>query len=74
MEIDYNIHDILDYSSQIVEAISILHESGIVHRDLKPENFLVKKENGHSILKVIDFGESVLMNSPFDEKECSRRI
>ena len=35
---------IVDFSSQIVEAVSILHQSGIIHRDLKPENFLVKKE------------------------------
>ena len=72
-EIQENIpvSDAIEYSSQIIDAISILHESGIVHRDIKPENFLVSKEEDKKILKIIDFGESVLTDQPFNEELSS---
>jgi serine/threonine protein kinase len=43
------------YISQVVKAISHLHERGIVYRDLKPENLLVDE---HGNLKLADFGLS----------------
>ena len=62
MQEGISLENVLDYSSQIIEAISILHESGIVHRDVKPSNFLISEEGEDNVLKIIDFGESVLMN------------
>ncbi|KAK9054497.1 hypothetical protein SSX86_025575 [Deinandra increscens subsp. villosa] len=41
------------YTSEIVSAVSHLHERGIVHRDLKPENILMDAD-GHVMLT--DFG------------------
>ena len=43
------------YGSEIVKALSLLHDRGIVHCDLKPDNLMVG-ENGH--LKLTDFGLS----------------
>ncbi|KAI3726927.1 hypothetical protein L1987_66734 [Smallanthus sonchifolius] len=41
------------YTTEIVSAVSHLHERGIVHRDLKPENILMDAD-GHVLLT--DFG------------------
>jgi len=41
--------------------MNILHTSNIVHRDLKPENILVETVGTNQKLKIIDFGESSLI-------------
>lgn len=46
-------HDIIDYSTQIAQALKSAHASGIVHRDIKPQNILIDK---HGLCKVTDFG------------------
>lgn len=46
-------HDIIDYSTQIAQALKSAHDSGIVHRDIKPQNILIDK---YGLLKVTDFG------------------
>jgi serine/threonine-protein kinase len=44
---------------QACEALAAAHANGIIHRDIKPENlFLVKREKGLPIIKVLDFGVS----------------
>ena len=46
-------HDIIDYSTQIAQALKTAHQAGIVHRDIKPQNILIDK---YGLLKVTDFG------------------
>jgi serine/threonine protein kinase len=42
---------------QIAQGLSVAHRRGILHRDLKPENIkLLKGEDGHTHVKVLDFG------------------
>lgn len=45
----------LSIVSQILDALSGLHESGLVHRDIKPENVMLSREGE---VKIIDFGLS----------------
>lgn len=49
------------YSSEIVSALSHMHNLKIIHRDLKPENILLS-ENGHILIS--DFGSSKLLDVP----------
>lgn len=49
--------DILRHASEVADALATAHSRGIVHRSIKPTNiFLVKKLNGMSQAKVLDFG------------------
>jgi hypothetical protein len=47
--------------SQILDALSVLHECNIIHCDLKPENVLLKGLDSGEI-KVIDFGSACFEN------------
>jgi serine/threonine protein kinase len=43
--------------SQVARALSQAHGEGVLHRDLKPANvFLTKDEDGHLLVKLLDFG------------------
>ncbi len=43
----------VDWMSQLLDAISYLHDKGIRHRDIKPANLLIDLQG---TLKVVDFG------------------
>lgn len=69
----------MNVCQQIVEGVNILQESGIVHRDLKPENILIEPNNskdphGFRKIKIIDFGESSLVQDKFKGKTCEEDI
>lgn len=46
---------------QMLSAVVFCHKAGIVHRDLKPENTLYATNKPDSIIRVIDFGTSILV-------------
>ncbi|KAL3931666.1 MAG: hypothetical protein SGBAC_011204, partial [Bacillariaceae sp.] len=49
---------------EVVSAISFLHGIGLVHGDLKPENLMLSQAHESSIIKVVDFGCSELVDQP----------
>jgi serine/threonine-protein kinase len=51
--------EVIHYLSQAARALDKSHAMSIVHRDLKPENLFVhQREDGSTILKILDFGIS----------------
>ena len=48
---------------QIFGAIDLCHKKNIVHRDLKLENILFEDSSADSTIKLIDFGQSRVINS-----------
>jgi Protein kinase domain len=47
-------------SKQVLQGICNLHLAGYCHGDLKPENILVYKQNNQLIVRLSDFGKTVL--------------
>jgi hypothetical protein len=54
---------IADIARQICMGLSHAHEQGLVHRDLKSENIIISHENGRELVRLVDFGLAVVMES-----------
>jgi serine/threonine-protein kinase len=44
---------VLDYSGQMLSALSYAHSRGVTHRDIKPANIMI---TSHGLAKLMDFG------------------
>jgi serine/threonine-protein kinase len=44
---------VLEYSMQVLSALSFAHGKGVTHRDIKPANIMI---TSHGLVKLMDFG------------------
>lgn len=58
------------YIRSVLSAIKYLHKLNIVHRDLKCNNLVFDKPGLKGVLKVIDFGESIIVDPMKMYDEC----
>ncbi len=49
----FEIRDVVNIISQLLDALAYCHKSNIVHRDIKPANIMLSDDN---FIKVMDFG------------------
>ncbi|KAL7068193.1 putative calcium-dependent protein kinase [Cryptosporidium serpentis] len=47
---------------QVLSGVTYLHNHKIVHRDLKPENLLLESKEKDALIKIVDFGLSVVFD------------
>ncbi|KAA6356917.1 MAG: putative Tau-tubulin kinase 1 [Streblomastix strix] len=53
----FNLHSLLKFGVQAIDALQAIHQAGFVHRDIKPSNFVVGNTvETSSRLYLIDFG------------------
>jgi len=47
------VSDVINYSMQVLSALSYAHSKGVTHRDIKPANIMI---TSHGLVKLMDFG------------------
>jgi serine/threonine-protein kinase len=67
--------EVVLYLKQVARALDKAHEKGIVHRDLKPANmYVVKREDGSPLVKVLDFGIAKLTDDAAQELTVAGQV
>ncbi|MBV8674040.1 MAG: serine/threonine protein kinase [Acidobacteriaceae bacterium] len=47
------VDEVINYSTQVLAALSYAHSKGVTHRDIKPANIMI---TSHGLVKLMDFG------------------
>lgn len=55
-------HEAAKIMYQLLSAVAYCHSKNIIHRDIKPENILLDERNDDFMIKVADFGSSVIFD------------
>ena len=67
--------EVVLYLSQVARALDKAHEKGIIHRDLKPANmYVVRREDGSPLVKVLDFGIAKLTDDAAKELTVAGQV
>jgi serine/threonine-protein kinase len=67
--------EVVLYLKQVARALDKAHAKNIVHRDLKPANiFVLKREDGSPLVKVLDFGIAKLTDDAAKELTVAGQV
>ncbi|MEQ9318503.1 MAG: serine/threonine-protein kinase, partial [Polyangiaceae bacterium] len=67
--------EVVLYLSQVARALDKAHQKGIIHRDLKPANmYVVRREDGSPLVKVLDFGIAKLTDDAAKELTVAGQV
>jgi serine/threonine-protein kinase len=62
-----------NFAGQLAEGVAAAHAMGVLHRDLKPANlFICHGDDGHDLLKIVDFGVSKLLDDEGGDGHLTR--
>ena len=59
------IDQFINIASQLVNAVSAIHQQHIIHKDIKPSNIVINPKTGN--VKIIDFGLATLLHQETKE-------
>ena len=61
-----------EWLDQMLAAVGAAHGVGVIHRDLKPDNiFIASGEQGHTSVKVLDFGLAKIAHHTAESKNAA---
>jgi serine/threonine protein kinase len=65
----------VEFAYQAARGLAKAHTAGVIHRDLKPANiFLSERDDGSTVVKLVDFGISKLLNEVNEGDQAKQPI
>jgi serine/threonine protein kinase len=58
-------------AAQALDALAAAHQLGMLHRDIKPDNIFLQRQDGGSVVKVLDFGMAKLRGNATRDKSLT---
>ena len=68
----FSVVEAVDIVAQASQALAEAHKEGIIHRDIKPANLFLAEFEGRTVVKVLDFGISKILDEEPQEMNLTK--